>query len=161
MEITGRKSIGGLSTKLGFDKSKVTCFKCKQKCHSKRECRNAYAADDSENPFNEDYYKKSIYHQNKYEPPRLKQPEEKSRALAVMYDDEGYDWSQVCPEEDAVGYAFVADADPDRWWKADYCHTPNFHVSPVGPVGDCRDVVDIIINIMHSGSKKYIFISTE
>ncbi|KAJ0959082.1 putative transcription factor interactor and regulator CCHC(Zn) family [Helianthus annuus] len=49
MEITGRKSIGGPSTKLGFDKSKVTCFKCKQKGHFKRECRNAYA-DDSENP---------------------------------------------------------------------------------------------------------------
>ncbi|KAJ0947026.1 putative transcription factor interactor and regulator CCHC(Zn) family [Helianthus annuus] len=120
MEITGRKSIGGPSTKLGFDKSKVTCSKCKQKGHFKRECRNAYAADDSENPFNEDYYKKAIYHQNKSEPPRLKQPEEKSRALAVIYDDEGYDWSQVCPEKDAVGYAFVADADPDRWWKADY-----------------------------------------
>ncbi|KAJ0847808.1 putative transcription factor interactor and regulator CCHC(Zn) family [Helianthus annuus] len=91
MEITGRKSIGGPSTKLGFDKSKVTCFKCKQKGHFKRECINAYVADDSENPFNEDYYKKAIYHQNKSEPPRLKQPEEKSRALAVIYDDEGYD----------------------------------------------------------------------
>ncbi|KAJ0532366.1 putative transcription factor interactor and regulator CCHC(Zn) family [Helianthus annuus] len=43
MEITGRKTIGGPSTKLGFDKSKVTCFKCKQKGHFKRECRNAYA----------------------------------------------------------------------------------------------------------------------
>ncbi|KAF5786585.1 putative transcription factor interactor and regulator CCHC(Zn) family [Helianthus annuus] len=49
MEITGRKSIGGPSTKLGFDKSKVTCFKCKQKGHFKRECRNAYA-DESEKP---------------------------------------------------------------------------------------------------------------
>ncbi|KAJ0448892.1 hypothetical protein HanHA89_Chr17g0722231 [Helianthus annuus] len=29
MEITGRKSIGGPSTKLGLDKTKVTCFKCK------------------------------------------------------------------------------------------------------------------------------------
>ncbi|KAM0056771.1 putative transcription factor interactor and regulator CCHC(Zn) family [Helianthus debilis subsp. tardiflorus] len=38
MEITGRKSIGGPSTKLGFDKSKVTCFKCKQKGHFRREC---------------------------------------------------------------------------------------------------------------------------
>ncbi|KAJ0857325.1 putative transcription factor interactor and regulator CCHC(Zn) family [Helianthus annuus] len=50
MEITGRKSIGGPSTKLGFDKSKVTCFKCKQKGHFKRECRNTYV-DESENPF--------------------------------------------------------------------------------------------------------------
>ncbi|KAJ0681157.1 putative transcription factor interactor and regulator CCHC(Zn) family [Helianthus annuus] len=67
MQITGRKSIGGPSTKLGFDKSKVTCFKCKKKGHFKRECRNAYA-DDSENPFREDYYKKAIYYQNKAEP---------------------------------------------------------------------------------------------
>ncbi|KAJ0573286.1 hypothetical protein HanRHA438_Chr06g0264691 [Helianthus annuus] len=28
MEITGKQSLGGPSTKLGFDKSKVTCFKC-------------------------------------------------------------------------------------------------------------------------------------
>ncbi|KAM0064524.1 putative transcription factor interactor and regulator CCHC(Zn) family [Helianthus debilis subsp. tardiflorus] len=76
MEITGRKTIGGPSTKLGFDKSKVTCFKCEQKGHFKRECRNEYA-DDSANPFREDYYQKAIYHQNKSEPPRLKQIEEK------------------------------------------------------------------------------------
>ncbi|KAJ0610801.1 putative transcription factor interactor and regulator CCHC(Zn) family [Helianthus annuus] len=99
MEITGRKSIGGPSTKLGFDKSKVTCFKCKQKGHFKRECRNAYA-DEFENPFREDYYKKAIYHQNKSEPPRLKQVEEnkeRSRALAVIHDDKGYDWSELLP----------------------------------------------------------------
>ncbi|KAF5804170.1 putative transcription factor interactor and regulator CCHC(Zn) family [Helianthus annuus] len=111
MEITGRKTIGGPSTKLGFDKSKVTCFKCKQKGHFKRECRNEYV-DESANPFREDYYKKAVYHQNKSEPPRLKQIEEKekekSRALAVIHDDEGYDWSEILPEEDAVGYAFAA-----------------------------------------------------
>ncbi|KAJ0616244.1 putative transcription factor interactor and regulator CCHC(Zn) family [Helianthus annuus] len=106
MEITGRKSIGGPSTKLGFDKSKVTCFKCKQKGHFKRECQNAYA-DESENPLREDYYKKAIYHQNKSEPPRMKQLEdnkEKSRALAVIHDDEGFDWSELLPEEDAFKY---------------------------------------------------------
>ncbi|KAJ0604142.1 putative transcription factor interactor and regulator CCHC(Zn) family [Helianthus annuus] len=120
MEITGRKSIRGPSTKLGFDKSKVTCFTCKQKGHFKRECRNSYVAEDSENPFNEDYYKKAIYHQNKSEPPRLKQQEEKSRALAVIYDDEGYDWSkEVLPEQDAVGYAFVAREEHDAWWRRD------------------------------------------
>ncbi|KAJ0836751.1 putative transcription factor interactor and regulator CCHC(Zn) family [Helianthus annuus] len=120
MEITGRKSIGGPSTKLGFDKSTVTCFKCKQKGHFKRECRNSYVADDSENPFTEDYYKRAIYHQNKSEPPRLKQQEEKSRALAVIYDDEGYDWSkEVLPEKDVVGYAFVANDEHDKWWRRD------------------------------------------
>ncbi|KAJ0835360.1 putative transcription factor interactor and regulator CCHC(Zn) family [Helianthus annuus] len=122
MEITGRKTIGGPSTNLGFDKSKVTCFKCKQKGHFKRECRNAYA-DESENPFRDDYYKKAIYHQNKSEPPRLKQGEdnrEKSRALAVIYDDEGYDWSkEVLQEEDAVGSAFMAKNDEPIPWKDD------------------------------------------
>ncbi|KAM0026084.1 putative transcription factor interactor and regulator CCHC(Zn) family [Helianthus debilis subsp. tardiflorus] len=118
MEITGRKTISGPSTKLGFDKSKVACFKCKQKGHFKRDCRNAYA-DESENPFKDDYYKKAIYHQNKSKPPRLKQAEDnrdKSRALAVIYDDEGYDWSkEVLPEEDTVGYAFMAKNEPIPW----------------------------------------------
>ncbi|KAF5775109.1 putative transcription factor interactor and regulator CCHC(Zn) family [Helianthus annuus] len=120
MEITGRKTIGDPATKMGFDKSKVKCFKCKQKGHFKRECRNAYA-DESENPFKDDYYKKAIYHQNKAEPPRLKQSEdnkEKSRALAVIYDDEGYDWSkEVLPEDDAVGYAFMASHNEPIPWK--------------------------------------------
>ncbi|XP_035838279.1 ELKS/Rab6-interacting/CAST family member 1-like [Helianthus annuus] len=70
------------------------------------------AADETTNPFREDYYKRAIYHQNKSEPPRMKQieenPKEKSRALVVIHDDEGYDWSDVLPEEDAVGYAFMA-----------------------------------------------------
>ncbi|KAM0043514.1 hypothetical protein Hdeb2414_s0010g00342191 [Helianthus debilis subsp. tardiflorus] len=35
-------------------------------------------------------------------------PKEKSRALAVIHDDEGFDWSELLLEEDAVGYAFVA-----------------------------------------------------
>ncbi|XP_035830141.1 FK506-binding protein 5-like [Helianthus annuus] len=34
-------------------------------------------------------------------------PKEKSRALAVIHDDEGFDWSELFPEEDAVGYAFM------------------------------------------------------
>ncbi|KAJ0714031.1 putative transcription factor interactor and regulator CCHC(Zn) family [Helianthus annuus] len=126
MEITGRKSIGGPSTKLGFDKSKVTCFKCKQKGHFKRECRNSYVVDDSENPFTEDYYKRAIYHQNKSEPPRLKQQEEKSRALAVIYDDEGYDWSkEVLPEKDAVG--------AERWSEELECYLDPYGNPVVDP----------------------------
>ncbi|TKW70362.1 MAG: hypothetical protein DI543_28925, partial [Bradyrhizobium icense] len=43
---------------------------------------------------------------------------DKSRALAVIYDDEGYDWSkEVLPEEDAVGYAFMAKNDEPIPWK--------------------------------------------
>ncbi|KAJ0743532.1 putative transcription factor interactor and regulator CCHC(Zn) family [Helianthus annuus] len=115
MEITGRNSIGGPSTKLGFNKSKVTCFKCKQKGHFKRECRNS-AADEIANPFHDDYYRKAVYHRNREEPPKMKQiketPNEKSRALAVILDDEGFDWSEFLPEEDAVGYAFMATTEP-------------------------------------------------
>ncbi|MFS8001443.1 hypothetical protein Hanom_Chr13g01190441 [Helianthus anomalus] len=35
-------------------------------------------------------------------------PKEKSRALAVIRDDEGFDWSELLPEEDVVGYGFIA-----------------------------------------------------
>ncbi|KAM0007872.1 putative transcription factor interactor and regulator CCHC(Zn) family [Helianthus debilis subsp. tardiflorus] len=110
MEIVGRNFIGGPSTKLGFDKSKVTSFKCKQKGHFKRECRNS-TADETANPFHDDYYKKVVYHRNREEPPRMKQieetPKEKSRALAVVQDDEGFDWSEFLLKDDAVGFAFM------------------------------------------------------
>ncbi|MFS7945407.1 hypothetical protein Hanom_Chr06g00523931 [Helianthus anomalus] len=36
-------------------------------------------------------------------------PKEKSRALVVIHDDEGFDWSELLPEEDAIGYAFVVE----------------------------------------------------
>ncbi|KAF5807023.1 putative transcription factor interactor and regulator CCHC(Zn) family [Helianthus annuus] len=78
MEITGRQTIGGPSTKLGFDKSKVTCFKCKQKGHFKRECNNS-AVDGTENSFNGDYYLIAIYHRSKEEMPNLKQIENNSK----------------------------------------------------------------------------------
>ncbi|KAJ0679289.1 putative transcription factor interactor and regulator CCHC(Zn) family [Helianthus annuus] len=112
MDITGRQSICGPSTKLGFDKSKVTYFKCKQKGHFKRECRNS-AVEERANPFKEDYYQKGIYHKNREETPRLKQIEdnpekEKSRACVVIQDDEGFDWSEFLPEDDLVDDQFTA-----------------------------------------------------
>ncbi|KAJ0864169.1 putative transcription factor interactor and regulator CCHC(Zn) family [Helianthus annuus] len=89
MEITGKQSIGGPSTQLGFDKSKVTCFRCKQKGHFKRECKNS-EVDETEKPFNDDYYRKAIYHRSKEEPKMIENtPKEKSRAYAVIQDDEG------------------------------------------------------------------------
>ncbi|MFS8002904.1 hypothetical protein Hanom_Chr13g01207551 [Helianthus anomalus] len=39
-------------------------------------------------------------------------PTEKSRALAVIHDDEGFDWSEFLPEDDVVGYAFIAKVEP-------------------------------------------------
>ncbi|KAF5756976.1 putative transcription factor interactor and regulator CCHC(Zn) family [Helianthus annuus] len=102
MEITGKQTIGGPSTKLGFNKSKVTCFKCKQKGHFKRECNN-FVVDGNEHPFRDDYYRKAIYHRSKEEPKMIENnPKEKSRACAVIHDDEGYDWSQILPEEDRI-----------------------------------------------------------
>ncbi|KAF5785945.1 putative transcription factor interactor and regulator CCHC(Zn) family [Helianthus annuus] len=100
MEITGRQCIGGPFTKFGFDKSKVTCFKCKQKGHFKRECQNQ-AADETVNLFHDDYYRKAVYHCNKEQLPKMKQIEEghakeKSRALAVIHDDEGFNWNKYC-----------------------------------------------------------------
>ncbi|MFS7999402.1 putative transcription factor interactor and regulator CCHC(Zn) family [Helianthus anomalus] len=52
---------------MGFAKAKVTCFKCKQKGHFKRECTN-WEADDNVNPFHEDYNKKAIYHRINEQP---------------------------------------------------------------------------------------------
>ncbi|KAJ0549518.1 putative transcription factor interactor and regulator CCHC(Zn) family [Helianthus annuus] len=62
--ITGRNDFldAHVST-LGFDKSKVTCFKCREKGHFKRECKNR-DANDAKNPFGkDDYYRKAIYQQ--------------------------------------------------------------------------------------------------
>ncbi|MFS7905243.1 hypothetical protein Hanom_Chr01g00045371 [Helianthus anomalus] len=45
---------------------------------------------------------------------------EKSRALVVIQDDEGYDWSKVLPEEDYVGSTFVAEVVDDKRWQREY-----------------------------------------
>ncbi|KAM0031258.1 putative transcription factor interactor and regulator CCHC(Zn) family [Helianthus debilis subsp. tardiflorus] len=64
-QITGRDDLRDANTStLGFDKSKVTCFRCREKGHFKRECTNREASG-AQNPFNNnnDYYRKAIYHQ--------------------------------------------------------------------------------------------------
>ncbi|KAJ0546139.1 putative transcription factor interactor and regulator CCHC(Zn) family [Helianthus annuus] len=68
-QITGRDDLceANVST-LGFDKSKVTCFRCREKGHFKRECTNRKASG-AQNPFNNnDYYRKAIYHQVAQQP---------------------------------------------------------------------------------------------
>ncbi|KAF5811195.1 putative transcription factor interactor and regulator CCHC(Zn) family [Helianthus annuus] len=62
--ITGRNDFldAHVST-LGFDKSKVTCFRCREKGHFKRECKGREASG-AQNPFGkDDYYRKAIYQQ--------------------------------------------------------------------------------------------------
>ncbi|KAJ0525479.1 putative transcription factor interactor and regulator CCHC(Zn) family [Helianthus annuus] len=63
-QITGRDDFRDAGTSpLGFDKSKVTCFRCREKGHFKRECTNREASG-AQNPFgNNDYHRKVIYHQ--------------------------------------------------------------------------------------------------
>ncbi|KAF5767238.1 putative transcription factor interactor and regulator CCHC(Zn) family [Helianthus annuus] len=64
-QITGRDDFrDACVSTLGFDKSKVTCFRCREKGHFKRECKNREASG-AQNPFNNnnDYYRKAIYHQ--------------------------------------------------------------------------------------------------
>ncbi|XP_022019036.1 101 kDa malaria antigen-like [Helianthus annuus] len=124
MEITGRSCLGSADSKLGFDKAKVTCFKCKQKGHFKRECINRQT-DEVVNPFKDDYYQKAIYHRNSGSlNANQKQigegsSKEKSRAMVVIQEDEGYDWSQFLPEEDYVESAFVAEVVQDKLWQRD------------------------------------------
>ncbi|MFS7997022.1 putative transcription factor interactor and regulator CCHC(Zn) family [Helianthus anomalus] len=82
MEITGKQSLGGPSTKLGFDKSKVTCFRCKQNGHFKRECKNSEVVE-SERPFNDDYYRKAIYHRSREEPKMIEDKQERNLELML------------------------------------------------------------------------------
>ncbi|KAF5802789.1 putative transcription factor interactor and regulator CCHC(Zn) family [Helianthus annuus] len=135
MEITGRRCLEGPEMKMGFDKNKVTCFKCKEKGHFRRECPNN-RTDESVNPFRDGYYKKAIYHKNNEQSTRKQidggSSKEKRAAFPfcdhnmdsidddyersvqsivqnydweiclkeseapnfIIYDDEGYDWSQ-------------------------------------------------------------------
>ncbi|MFS7945163.1 putative transcription factor interactor and regulator CCHC(Zn) family [Helianthus anomalus] len=68
-QITGRDDLreANVST-LGFDKSKVTCFRCREKGHFKREYTNREASG-AQNPFNNNYYyRKTIYHQVAQQP---------------------------------------------------------------------------------------------
>ncbi|KAJ0616279.1 putative transcription factor interactor and regulator CCHC(Zn) family [Helianthus annuus] len=83
--ITGRNDFldAHVST-LGFDKSKVTCFRCREKGHFKRECNNQKVSG-AENPFGkDDYYRKAIYQQVTHQPHQQKEPQ---TAHARMIED--------------------------------------------------------------------------
>ncbi|MFS7948273.1 hypothetical protein Hanom_Chr06g00558011 [Helianthus anomalus] len=102
MVITGRQCIEGPNMKLGFDKSKFTCFRF----------------DESVNPFHDDYYKKAIYHRTDEYPPKINKKQigegsskEKKQALVVIQDDEGFNWNKYIPEEKM---ALVSDVGPTR-----------------------------------------------
>ncbi|GJY20745.1 ribonuclease H-like domain-containing protein [Tanacetum coccineum] len=80
---TGRKLDMANKERIGFDKSKVECFKCHKRGHFARECRT---------PRNQD-------NKNR-EPTRRTVPVEEttSNALVSQYDGFGYDWSDQAEE---------------------------------------------------------------
>ncbi|KAJ0501791.1 putative transcription factor interactor and regulator CCHC(Zn) family [Helianthus annuus] len=127
-QITGRNDLreANIST-LGFDKSKVTCFRCNEKGHFKRECTNREASG-AQNPFNNnDYYRKAIYHQVAQQPTQQHQQqaqtahgrnviEDSSKRACMVNQDEknlstGFNWDKYIP---ADGKACVIDQDDEK-----------------------------------------------
>ncbi|KAJ0939385.1 putative transcription factor interactor and regulator CCHC(Zn) family [Helianthus annuus] len=90
-QITGRDDLreANVST-LGFDKSKVTCFRCREKGHFKRECTNRKASG-AQNPFNNnnDYYRKAIYHQVAQQPSQQNQHQAHTAHGRPIIEDSG------------------------------------------------------------------------
>ncbi|KAF5796923.1 putative transcription factor interactor and regulator CCHC(Zn) family [Helianthus annuus] len=90
-QITGRDDLreANIST-LGFDKSKVTCFRCREKGHFKRECTNREASG-AQNPFNNnnDYYRKAIYHQVAQQPSQQHQHQAQATHGRNVIEDSG------------------------------------------------------------------------
>ncbi|KAF5757572.1 putative transcription factor interactor and regulator CCHC(Zn) family [Helianthus annuus] len=124
-QITGRDDLreANVST-LGFDKSKVTCFHCREKGHFKRECTNREASG-AQNPFkNNDYYRKAIYHQvaqqSHQQEPQVahgrKVIEESSKRACMVNQDEKkpsteFNWDKYIP---ADGKACLIDQDDEK-----------------------------------------------
>ncbi|KAJ0493133.1 putative transcription factor interactor and regulator CCHC(Zn) family [Helianthus annuus] len=96
--------------------SKVTCFRCREKGHFKRECTNREASG-AQNPFgNNDYHKKAIYHQVTPQPYQQQQAphqaqtahgrsviEDSKRACLVNQGkDVDFSWDKCIPMESKV-----------------------------------------------------------
>ncbi|KAF5762501.1 putative transcription factor interactor and regulator CCHC(Zn) family [Helianthus annuus] len=116
-QITGRGDLrdANFST-LGFDKSKVTCFRCREKGHFKRECTNREAGG-AQNPFgNSDYYQKAIYHQAAQQPSSFRAIEDGKKKACITIPDqederllEGFSWDKYIPSESNSKFrAFIA-----------------------------------------------------
>ncbi|KAM0014595.1 putative transcription factor interactor and regulator CCHC(Zn) family [Helianthus debilis subsp. tardiflorus] len=111
--ITGRNDFldAHVST-LGFDKSKVTCFRCREKGHFKKECKNREASG-AQNPFGkDDYYRKAIYQQvgqQQQQEPQVahgRRIEDSKRACLVDFNWNNY----ISPENKAC----LVDQDDER-----------------------------------------------
>ncbi|KAF5782170.1 putative transcription factor interactor and regulator CCHC(Zn) family [Helianthus annuus] len=129
-QITGRDDFRDACTSpLGFDKSKVTCFRCREKGNFKRECTNREASR-VQNPFgNNDYHRKAIYlqvapHQQQSSQTahaRKELIEEPSKkAYLVNQEDErlpkGFSWDKyISPESNSKRACYgLIDQDDER-----------------------------------------------
>ncbi|KAJ0604912.1 putative transcription factor interactor and regulator CCHC(Zn) family [Helianthus annuus] len=74
--VTGRTDfLDANLSNLGFDKSKVVCFRCMEKCHFKRECKNQEPRGPKESAGKDHYYRKTIYQQITHQPHQQKEPQ--------------------------------------------------------------------------------------
>ncbi|MFS7946021.1 putative transcription factor interactor and regulator CCHC(Zn) family [Helianthus anomalus] len=78
-----------VASPLGIDKSKVTCFRCREKGHVKRECTNREATG-RQDPFRKnDNHQKSNFHQIAQQPSSSRAIEDgKKKASLVNHDNE-------------------------------------------------------------------------
>ncbi|KAJ0524977.1 putative transcription factor interactor and regulator CCHC(Zn) family [Helianthus annuus] len=116
-QIIGRDEFRGLATSpLGFDKSKVTCFRCKGKGHFKRECKNQEATGNQDE---NNYYQKSIFHQIEQQPSSSRVIDDgKKKALLIHQDDEkvaeGFSWDKYIPGSALVARVLQDEASQKR-----------------------------------------------
>ncbi|KAJ0918596.1 putative transcription factor interactor and regulator CCHC(Zn) family [Helianthus annuus] len=146
-QITGRDDLRDVNVStLGFDKSKVTCFRCREKGHFKRECTNRETSG-AQNPFNNnnDYYRKAIYHQVGQSSQQQKHQAQTAHGRDVIEDTgkraylidqedeklaEGFSWAKFTwddyvPDQTTAYTAFAAkiedDSDDDtEYWARKY-----------------------------------------
>ncbi|KAF5781427.1 putative transcription factor interactor and regulator CCHC(Zn) family [Helianthus annuus] len=121
--ITGRTDfLDANLSNLGFDKSKVVCFRCREKGHFKRECKNQQPRGEKESSGKDDYYRKTIYQQITHQPHQQKEPQtahgrmiedanRKAYYGIIDQDDEkmakGFSWDKFIPADSNVK-AFIA-----------------------------------------------------
>ncbi|KAM0052030.1 putative transcription factor interactor and regulator CCHC(Zn) family [Helianthus debilis subsp. tardiflorus] len=118
-QITGRDEFRGMAASpLGFDKSKVTCFRCKGKGHFKRECKNQESTGSQEKS---NYYQKSIFHQIDQKPQQnepqtahgrmIEEANRKAYYGIIDQNDEvvakGFSWDKYIPSEIKSNMALV------------------------------------------------------
>ncbi|MFS7925696.1 putative transcription factor interactor and regulator CCHC(Zn) family [Helianthus anomalus] len=116
-QITGRDDFrdANVST-LGFEKSKFTCFSCRERGNFKRECKNREATR-AQNTFgNNDYHKKAIYHQVTSPAQHQAQTahgrdviDSSKRACLIKY--ENFSWDKYLPTNSKV---CVAEQDDEK-----------------------------------------------